>query len=103
MTTRFEAMCIINSAAVAAFPGLIDLIKDQPRPAIQLPLLVARWTFTPLDHGSVLLVYARVTDIVLGVIIVLFFDMIFPWCVTRACRSAWLSHLHYCPLLLAHQ
>ena len=39
-----------------------------------------RWTFEPGDTGSTLLFYARVTDIVLGVIVVLIFDLIFPWC-----------------------
>ena len=41
--------------------------------------LIDRWTVAPGDTGSTLLFYARVTDIVLGVIIVLFFDLMFPW------------------------
>ena len=38
-----------------------------------------RWTFTPGHTGTTLIFYARVTDIVIGVIIVLVFDMIYPW------------------------
>ena len=49
-----------------------------------------RWTVAPGDTGSTLLFYARVTDIILGVIIVLFFDLIFPWC------NATLDPCRYC-------
>ncbi|KAK9831494.1 hypothetical protein WJX81_002371 [Elliptochloris bilobata] len=47
-------------------------------------IILCQWTFAPGDTGSTLLFYARVTDIVLGVIIVLFFDLIFPWYTSTA-------------------
>ena len=34
----------------------------------------------PGNTGSVQLFYARVTDIVIGVLVVLAFDLMFPWC-----------------------
>ena len=33
----------------------------------------------PGNHGSLTLFYARITDIAVGVIIVLLFDLVMPW------------------------
>ncbi len=47
----------------------------------------ARWTVAPGDTGSTMYFYARVIDITLGVMIVLLFDLIFPWCAaSTTCR-----------------
>jgi len=41
----------------------------------------------PGDTGSTMYFYARVIDITLGVMIVLLFDLIFPWCAaSTTCR-----------------
>ena len=34
---------------------------------------------TPGSHGSTTRFYARITDICVGVLVVLAFDLIFPW------------------------
>ena len=34
----------------------------------------------PGNHGSLTLYYARITDIAVGVCIVLLFDLVIPWC-----------------------
>ena len=35
------------------------------------------------NHGSLILYYARITDIAVGVCVVLLFDLVMPWCALR--------------------
>ena len=37
----------------------------------------------PGSHGSLTLYYARITDIAVGVCVVLLFDLVMPWCGPR--------------------
>ncbi len=54
------------------------------RPVLRREAPAARWTVAPGDTGSTMYFYARVIDITLGVMIVLVFDLIFPWCAASA-------------------
>lgn len=42
----------------------------------------------PGNHGSLTLFYARITDIAVGVIIVLLFDLVMPWSVIIPTRPS---------------
>ena len=41
----------------------------------------------PGNHGSLTLYYARITDIAVGVCIVLLFDLVIPWCALDFCGN----------------
>ena len=41
----------------------------------------------PGNHGSLTLYYARITDIAVGVCIVLLFDLVIPWCALMFCGN----------------
>ena len=41
----------------------------------------------PGNHGSLTLYYARITDIAVGVCIVLLFDLVIPWCALTPCSN----------------
>ncbi len=50
----------------------------------------------PGNHGSLTLFYARVTDIAVGVCVVLLFDLIMPWCAPKCTISTYKSlFLHH--------